>query len=133
MRFAGLLFSNFRRHKTRTILTILSIIVAFVLFAYLGAIRTAFDYGVTMAGADRLVVRHKVSIIQLLPVNYETRIERIDGVADATHATWFGAIYQDPKNFFGQMPVKPEEFLRMYPEYLLPKDQKDRRTRRTRG
>lgn len=125
MRFAGLLFSNFRRHKTRTILTILSIIVAFVLFAYLGAIRTAFDYGVTMAGADRLVVRHKVSIIQLLPVNYETRIERIDGVADATHATWFGAIYQDPKNFFGQMPVKPEEFLRMYPEYLLPKDQKD--------
>jgi putative ABC transport system permease protein len=125
MKFAGLLFSNFKRHKTRTILTILSIMVAFVLFAYLGAIRTAFDYGVTMAGQDRLIVRHKVSIIQLLPVSYETRIERIDGVADATHATWFGAIYQDPKNFFGQMPVKPEEFMRMYPEYLLPKEQMD--------
>jgi putative ABC transport system permease protein len=125
MKFAGLLFSNFKRHKTRTILTILSIMVAFVLFAYLGAIRTAFDYGVNLAGADRLVVRHKVSIIQLLPVSYETRIERIDGVADATHATWFGAIYQDPKNFFGQMPVKPEEFMRMYPEYLLPKEQMD--------
>ena len=125
MRFVGLLFSNFRRHKTRTILTVLSIIVAFVLFAYLGAIRTAFDYGVTMAGQDRLVVRHKVSLIQLLPMSYEQRIERIDGVADATHATWFGAIYQDPKNFFGQMPVKPEEFMRMYPEYRLPKEQMD--------
>ncbi|HEX6100541.1 MAG TPA: FtsX-like permease family protein [Thermoanaerobaculia bacterium] len=125
MKFAGLLFSNFKRHKTRTILTILSIIVAFVLFAYLGAIRTAFDYGVTMAGADRLIVRHKVSIIQPLPTSYEARIERIDGIADATHSTWFGAIYQDPKNFFGQMPVKPEEFMRMYPEFLLPKEQMD--------
>ena len=123
MKYAGLLLSNFKRHKTRTILTVLSIIVAFVLFAYLGAIRTAFDYGVTVAGADRLVVRHKVSIIQLLPASYEADIERIEGVADATHATWFGAIYQDPKNFFGQMPVKPEEFMRMYPEYILPKDQ----------
>lgn len=125
MKFAGLLLSNFKRHKTRTILTVLSILVAFVLFAYLGAIRTAFDYGVTVAGADRLIVRHKVSIIQPLPVSYEADIERIEGVADATHATWFGAIYQDPKNFFGQMPVKPEEFMRMYPEYVLPKDQMD--------
>ena len=125
MKFLGLLFSNFRRHKTRTILTVLSIIVAFVLFAYLGAIRTAFDYGVSMAGQDRLIVRHKVSLIQLLPAAYEADIERIEGVDDATHATWFGAIYQDPKNFFGQMPVKPEEFMRMYPEYVLPKDQMD--------
>ena len=125
MKFAALLFSNFTRHKTRTILTILSIIVAFILFAYLGAIRTAFDYGVTMAGADRLIVRHKVSIIQLLPASYEADIERIKGVAEATHATWFGAIYQDPKNFFGQMPVKPEEFMPMYPEYILPKEQMD--------
>ena len=125
MKFVGLLLSNFKRHKTRTILTILSIVVAFVLFAYLGAIRTAFDYGVTVSGQDRLIVRHKVSIIQLLPSSYEADIERIEGVAEATHATWFGAIYQDPKNFFGQMPVKPEEFMRMYPEYLLPKEQMD--------
>ncbi|MGZ5474201.1 MAG: ABC transporter permease [Thermoanaerobaculia bacterium] len=125
MKFAGLLFSNFKRHKMRTILTILSIIVAFVLFAYLGAIRTAFDYGVTVAGADRLIVRHKVSIIQFLPASYEDDIERIEGVAEATHATWFGAIYQDPKNFFAQMPVKPEEYMRMYPELILPKEQMD--------
>lgn len=125
MRFAGLLLSNFKRHKMRTILTILSIMVAFVLFAYLGAIRTAFGYGVSVAGADRLIVRHKVSIIQLLPAKYEADIERIDGVAEATHATWFGAIYQDPKNFFAQMAVKPEEYMRMYPELLLPKEQMD--------
>jgi putative ABC transport system permease protein len=125
MKFALLILSNFKRHKTRTLLTILSIIVAFVLFAYLAAIRTAFSMGVSVAGADRLIVRHKVSIIQMLPSSYEAQIERIDGVTDATHATWFGGIYKEPKNFFGQMPVKPEEFMRMYPEFKLPKEQMD--------
>lgn len=123
MRFALLILSNFKRHKTRTLLTILSIMVAFVLFAYLAAIRMAFSMGVSVAGADRLIVRHKVSLIQPLPASYEAQIERVDGVEDATHATWFGGIYQDPKNFFGQMPVKPEEFMRMYPELELPPEQ----------
>ena len=124
MRLLLLVLSNFKRHKTRTILTILSIVVAFVLFVYLAAIRTAFSMGVSVAGADRLIVRHKVSLIQLLPQSYENDIERIEGVSEAMHMTWFGAIYKDPKNFFGQMPVKPEEFLRMYPEFTLPPGQK---------
>ena len=123
MKFIRLVLPNFKRHKLRTLLTILSVIVAFILFAYLGAIRNAFSYGVSVAGADRLIVRHKVSLIQLLPQSYEQEIERVEGVSDATHATWFGAIYKDPKNFFGQMPVKPEEFMRMYPEFKLPPEQ----------
>ncbi len=125
MRFALLVLSNFKRHKTRTILTVLSIMVAFVLFGYLAAIRKAFEMGVSVAGADRLIVRHKVSLIQLLPQSYEADIERVEGVTDATHATWFGGIYKDPKNFFGQMPVKPEEFLAMYPEFQLKPAEKE--------
>ena len=125
MKFLPLLLANItRRHRLRTLLTILSIVVAFILFAYLAAIRMAFSMGVSVAGQDRLIVRHKVSIIQLLPENYEARIEKIDGIDDATHATWFGGIYQEPKNFFGQMAVEPEEFLKMYPEFVLPEAQK---------
>lgn len=125
MRYVLLILSNFKRHKLRTLLTVLSIVVAFILYAYLAAIRTAFSMGVSVAGADRLIVRHKVTLIQLLPMSYEGQIEKIDGVADATHATWFGGIYKDKKNFFGQMPVKPDEFMRMYPEFKLPKEQMD--------
>ncbi|HLE20025.1 MAG TPA: FtsX-like permease family protein, partial [Vicinamibacteria bacterium] len=109
-----------------TLLTLLSILVAFVLFGYLSAIRQALAQGVDVAGADRLVVRHKVSIIQLLPENYEWQIEQIPGVAEAVHATWFGGIYQKPSNFFPQLPVKPEEYLRMYPEFLLSAEEKAR-------
>jgi putative ABC transport system permease protein len=120
---AGLVFSNFRRHKLRTLLTVMSILVAFLLFGYLAAISKAFEMGVDVAGKDRLVVRHKVSLIQMLPISYEARIEQIEGVADATHSTWFGGIYQDPKNFFPQIPVHPDEFMAMYPEFILPSDQ----------
>jgi putative ABC transport system permease protein len=131
MRFALLILSNFKRHKLRTALTILSIAVAFILFGYLAAVRQAFAMGVDVAGADRLVVRHKVSIIQLLPEMYEASIERIDGVEQATPATWFGGIYQDERNFFAQMAVKPDEYLDMFPEFVVPADQREawRKTR----
>ncbi|HSP33163.1 MAG TPA: FtsX-like permease family protein [Thermoanaerobaculia bacterium] len=131
MKFAGLLLSAFKRHKLRTTLTLLSIVVAFILFGYLAAIRKAFQMGVSVAGADRLVVRHKVSIIQPLPISYKAQMETIPGVAAVTHATWFGGIYKDPKNFFAQIPVVPEEYMAMYPEFILPAAQMDawKRTR----
>ena len=124
MKFLHLIWSNLRRRKLRTLLTALSIFVAFVLYGYLSAIERALDAGVSVAGADRLIVRHRVSITQILPQSYQARIARIPGVAAVTHATWFGGIYQDPKNFFAQMPVVPAELLDLFPEYILPDEQK---------
>ena len=86
----GLVATGFKRHRLRLLLTGLSILVAFVLFSYLVAIRKAFEMGVDVAGRDRLVVRHKVSIIQMLPADYEADMERIAGVSDATPMSWFG-------------------------------------------
>lgn len=126
MRFIHLIVANLKRKKLRTVLTFLSILVAFLLYGYLSAIRVALAQGVDVAGADRLVVRHKVSIIQLLPENYERQIESIDGIAEAVHQTWFGGIYQKPSNFFAQMPVQPEEFLSVYPEYRLSEEDRAR-------
>ena len=124
MKYFPLIWSNLKRKKVRTSLTILSVLVAFVLFGFLSSIKQALTGGVQMAGADRLVVRHKVSIIQLLPESYKARMERIPGVVIATHQTWFGGVYQDPKNFFMQCPVIPEEFLDISPEIILPPDQR---------
>jgi putative ABC transport system permease protein len=125
MKFARLVWANLKRKKIRTLLTLASIFVAFILFGYLSAIRQALTAGIDVAGADRLVVRHKVSIIQPLPGNYEADIEQIPGVAEATHASWFGGIYQNPRNFFPQMAVKPEEYLSLYPEFQLPKEERE--------
>jgi putative ABC transport system permease protein len=124
MKYFPLIWSNLGRRKLRTVLTMLSILVAFILYGYLAAIRQAFNAGVSVAGKDRLIVRHKVSLIQPLPQSYKQRIASIAGVAETTYSSWFGGIYQDKKNFFGQIPVVPEEFLSLYPELVLPKEQR---------
>jgi putative ABC transport system permease protein len=123
MKFFPLIWSNLKRKKTRTLLTLLSIMVAFVLFGLLSAIKQAFTAGISMAGANRLVVQDKVSLILLLPESYKARMEHIPGVDLATHQTWFGGVYQDPKNFFMQNPVVPDDFLSMHPEIILPPEQ----------
>src|SRR6266404_211213 len=125
VKFLPLIWSNLKRKKIRTLLTLLSILVAFILFGFLSAIKQALVGGVSLSGANRLVVRHKVSLIQLLPASYKERMERIPGVAAATHQTWFGGVFQQqPKNFFMQNPVVPAEFLDMHPEMLLAPEQK---------
>ena len=124
MKYFHLIWSNLKRKKLRTSLTILSTVVAFILFGLLCAIKQALTGGVSMAGQSRLVVQHKVSLIQLLPVSYKERMERIPGVTLAVHQTWFGGKYEpEPKVFFMQCPVVPAEYLNMHPEMILPKEQ----------
>jgi putative ABC transport system permease protein len=125
MKFFSLVWSNLKRKKLRTSLTILSILVAFLLYGLLCTVKQAFTGGIEMAGADRLIVRHKVSLIMTLPVTYKERMERLPGVDSAVHMTWFNGIYQnEPKNFFGSFPTDPERLLSIYPEILLPEEQK---------
>lgn len=124
MKFLPLILRNLLRRKVRTIFTILSIVIAFVLFGVLMAIRAAFSMGVDIAGADRLMVIHRVSIIQPLPQSYGPKIRATPGVTDITHANWFGGYYQDPSNFMANMAVDPESWLRMYPEFELTDEEK---------
>ncbi|MFO0829496.1 MAG: FtsX-like permease family protein [Phycisphaerales bacterium] len=126
MRFLRLVWSNLMRRKLRTALTLLSVFVAFLLFGLLCILKESFNAGVSMAGADRLIVRHKVSLIMLLPVNYGRRIEGVDGVDSWVHWTWFNGIYKDdPKNFFGSFPVEPDRFFSIHPEFVLPKTERE--------
>jgi len=120
MKFLPLLWSSLWRKKIRTTFTLLSIFIAFLLFGLLMTIRTAFTFGVDIAGLDRLVLIHKVSLIMPLPISYQGRLQATPGVEMATHSTWFGGVYQDPSNFFAQIVVDPEPFMKLYPEYQLP-------------
>ena len=124
MKFLHLIWSNLKRKKLRTTLTLLSITVAFVLFALLAALKLAFVGGVSLANVNRLITRHRVSFIQPLPYAYMSRIASVPGVAGVSHQTWFGATYQDSKNPLGSFPVEPELFLPMNPEVSLPEDEK---------
>jgi putative ABC transport system permease protein len=119
VKYFSLIIANLFRKKLRTTLTFLSILIAFVLYGYLIAIREAFGAGVSFAGADRLFVRNKVSLIEMMPVSYKGRMERIPGVRTVSHASWFGGYYKEAKNMFAQLPVDPKDYLDVYPEILL--------------
>jgi len=123
MKYFPLIWKNVWRRPFRTIFTFLVIIVSFALFGGLMTVRAAFSLGVELLGQDRLIIIHKVSLIQPLPFAYQSRIAATPGVELVTHASWFGGVYQDPANFFGQMAVEPEPYMKVYTEFKLPPEQ----------
>lgn len=124
MKYLHLLWRNLLRRKVRTIFTFLAVTVAFFLFGFLMAVKNGFDAGIEIAGQKRLLTIHKISIIQPLPLRYLEQIKSVPGVAAATPNSWFGGVYKDKKNFFAQIAVVPEEYLDIYPEFLLPAEQR---------
>jgi putative ABC transport system permease protein len=123
MKYLPLIFANLFRKKLRTTLTVGSFIVALFLFGFLAIIHGAFSGGVDLVGIDRLMVINKVSIIQPLPLSYKDQIQRIPGVKYVTYQSWFGGIYQDPKNFFPSFAVDPDTQRLVFPELAVTDDQ----------
>ncbi len=123
MKFRQLIFANLFRKKVRLILTIGSFAVALFLFSFLAVVKGAFGRGADIAGADRLVIINRISIIQPLPLSYRDKILRIPGVKAITHNNWFGGVYQDEKNFFPQFAIDIENQRKVLPELKVPDDQ----------
>ena len=122
MKYLSLVWAQLFRSRTRTLLTLLSVVTAFLLFGLLDPVRVAFQSGGSVDGANRLVVASRLSITQTLPVRLEQQLRTIDGVQDVAYAMWFGGIYQDPKNFFPNFSVSPNYF-EVYPNLELAPDQ----------
>src|SRR5215813_4203042 len=123
MKFSRLILANLFRKKIRLLLTIGSFAVALFLFAFLGVVRDAFNRGADVAGADRLVIINRTSIINPIPLSYRDEILRIPGVKYITHNNWFGGVYKDEKNFFPQFVIDPENQRQVFPEFSVPEDQ----------
>lgn len=125
MKYFPLIWATLWRKRTRTIFTLLSIVVAFLLFGMLQGVNSAFNSTVERANVNRLIVTSKISFTESLPYAYQAQIETVPGVSGVAHQSWFGAYYQDPKNFVFSYPVEPERFFAIVPEFKLPKDQLD--------
>ena len=116
MKYLHLVWASLFRKKTRTILTLVSIIAAFLLFGLLDAVRTSFDQaGQSANGARRLQTGARLSFIQPLPASLESQIAAVAGVKRVTYANWFGGAYQDPHNQVFSFAVPPN-YLDLFPE-----------------
>ncbi|HEX5815487.1 MAG TPA: ABC transporter permease, partial [Methylomirabilota bacterium] len=114
-----LVWAQLFRRKTRTVLTLLSVIVAFLLFGLLQAVQVAFESGADTADAGRLLTTARYSIIEPLPMAHARAIERVPGVVAVAFADWFGARYQNESNAFPVFAVDPARYLDMYPEFTV--------------
>lgn len=123
MKILKLIIKNAFRHKLRTILTMLGITVAIIAFGLLRTVVTIWDSSVDATMANRLITRQAISFIFPLPVSYQEKIKKIEGVSNVTYATWFQGVYKDKNNFFARIAVDPETFFDVYSEYIIDKEQ----------
>lgn len=123
MYLAKLILRNALRHKLRTALTVLGLVVAFLSFGLLQTVVDAWYAGAQGAAPNRLVTRNAVSLVVPLPIHYREKIRAVDGVRSVAAANWFGGIYRDPRNFFPQLAVEAEAYFGMYPEYRVSEEE----------
>jgi putative ABC transport system permease protein len=125
MKYLPLVWASLWRKKTRTIFTLLSIVIAFLLYGVLQTVDYAFENpGAGVTGADKLITTNKFSLTLLLPFSYAQQIRSVAGVAEVTWITWFGAYYQESKNFVFALPIDTDTYFNLHKnEFIVSADQ----------
>src|SRR4029079_19057523 len=124
MLLSRLVAKNAFRHKLRTALTVVGIIVAIAAFGLLRTIVDAWYAGANASSSARLVTRSSVSLVFSLPLTYAQKIRQVPGVTSVAWANWFGGVYVSERNFFAQFAISEPGYLDMYPEFLLSADER---------
>ena len=120
-----LLLRNAFRHKLRAALTVLSITIAILAFGLLRTFIGAWYAGVKASSANRLITRNAISLIFPLPLSYKDKVRQIDAVRRISYGNWFAGMYKDEKNFFANYAIEAKNYMALYPEFVLPPDQKE--------
>jgi len=116
---AGFVIANLFRKRTRTILTLLSVIMAFLLFGLLQSVNTVFNAGSDFVGAARLIVQARVSFTQPLPISMLPKLEAVPGVSRVAYQSWFGGVWQENTPLI-MFSLDPQRYRDVYPEYVMP-------------
>jgi putative ABC transport system permease protein len=133
MKYFPLIWATLWRKKTRTLFTLLSVVVAFLLFGMLETVDYAFAHpsaGVT--GADKLVTTNKYSITLSLPFSDAQQIRSVPGVSEVTWISWFGGYYQESKNFVFALPVDTDSYFNLHKGEFVVSDAQMQAYRNTR-
>jgi putative ABC transport system permease protein len=124
MHILKLILRNALRHKLRSSLTVVGLVVATLAFGFLQTVVKAWYAGADAASNTTLITRNAISLVFPLPLSYAAKIRAVEGVTQVAWANWFGGVYQDPKNFFPQFAVSGASYLDIYHDYLLPPDER---------
>jgi putative ABC transport system permease protein len=121
--FLKLALRNVFRARLRSALTLMGLVIALVAFGLMQTVVGAWNAGVDMASATRVITRSAISLTFSLPMYYRDRIRAVDGVRRVAASNWFGGVWRDEKSFFAQFAVDSESFFPIYPEFLFSPDE----------
>jgi len=119
LRWLPLVWANLKRRKLRLVFTFISILLAFLMFGMLDALRTSLAGVVNVVGADRVLSMSKINMTVPLPRAHYAKIRAVPGVKAAVPFNWFGGMFKDGKQPIQMQATEPEAFLRVYPEIKL--------------
>src|SRR3979409_156791 len=119
---SGFVIANLFRKRTRTILTLLSVIMAFLLFGLLQSVNHIFNAGADFVGATRLMTQARVSFTSPLPISMVPKLEAVPGVARVAYSQWFGGVWQTNTQVF-TFAIDPQRYHDVYPEFVMPEEQ----------
>jgi putative ABC transport system permease protein len=125
MKYIPLIWAGLWRKPLRTVFTLLSVVIAFLLFGLLQGVNAAFDQSIAAADVDRLIVESRISFTEGLPYADLEQIEAVPGVSGVAFASFMVAEYQDRKNAMVALPVDPARYFAVTPELVVPPDQLD--------
>ena len=125
MQILKLLIRNSFRHRLRTSLTILGVAIAILAFGLLRTVVEAWYIGVESSSATRLITRNAVSLVFFLPLSYREKIRQVPGVKEVGYSYWFGGVYINEKNFFPSIATEAKSALDLYPEFIVPEEQRN--------
>ena len=123
MFFLKLALRNAFRARLRSALTLLALVIALVAFGLMQTVVGAWNAGVEMASATRVVTRSAISLTFSLPLYYRDRIRAVDGVRRVAFSNWFGGLWRDERSFFAKFAVDAENFFPIYPEFIFKPDE----------
>jgi putative ABC transport system permease protein len=134
MKYFPLIWATLWRKRIRTIFTLLSIVIAFLLFGMLETVDYAFAHaGDGVAGANQLITINKYSITLSLPLADVQEVRAVPGVSAVTWITWFGAYYQESKNFVFALPIETQSYFDVHTNTFVVKDDEMAAFRNTRS
>ncbi len=123
MKFLPLIWAGLWRKPARTLLTLLSVVIAFLLFGLLQGVDSAFTRIIGQQKLDRMFVDPRFG--NPVPFSYKAQVERVKGITKITEVHFMGGYHQDMKNGLGVIFTIPSIWLSIRPEYEIPKVQVD--------
>ena len=125
MKYVILIWAGLWHRKARTLLTMLSITVALLLFGILQSIGRGMNTVYTHMDASRLFVQNSVATSNTLPISYLERIRKVPGVRAVTSWTVFGGYYREPANGITMFAADIGSLLEVFPQIKLPPEQRE--------